>query len=78
MTHYDFEEHDDLQMEFRRSKPTSSSKQVQKVLFVSGWCSALAMPKSMIFGAPLPYSSWATRMFEGLRSRWITPLWWAC
>ena len=33
---------------------------------------ALATPKSMIFGTGLP-SRMATRTFEGLMSRWITP-----
>ena len=38
---------------------------------------ALAMPKSMILGTALPSDS-VTITLEGLRSRWITPFWWAC
>jgi hypothetical protein len=38
---------------------------------------ALATPKSMILGTGRPSTS-ATRMFEGLRSRWMTAFWCAC
>ena len=35
------------------------------------------MPKSITFGTGLP-SAIVTRMFDGFRSRWITPFWCAC
>ena len=38
---------------------------------------ALAMPKSMTFAKGRP-SVMLTRMLRGLRSRWMTPLVWAC
>ena len=38
---------------------------------------AIAMPKSMIFGAGRP-SSVSTSRLPGFRSRWTTPLWCAC
>ncbi len=41
------------------------------------WPRALATPKSMILGKGRP-SRTQTRMFAGLRSRWISPLVWAC
>lgn len=44
---------------------------------MSRWEIALAMPKSMLFGTGRP-SCTATRMFEGVRSRWMMPFWWAC
>ncbi len=44
---------------------------------ISGRIMALAIPKSMILGIALP-SARVTRMLEGFRSRWMTPLWWAC
>ena len=38
---------------------------------------ALARPKSITLGTGLP--SWlSTRMFVGLRSRWMIPFWCAC
>ena len=38
---------------------------------------ALARPKSITLGTGLP--SWlSTRMFDGFRSRWMMPFWWAC
>ena len=39
---------------------------------------ALATPKSITFGMGLVPSCRVTRMLEGLRSRWMTPFWWAC
>ena len=38
---------------------------------------ALAMPKSITLGTGTPSMS-VTRMFDGLRSRWMIPFWWAC
>jgi hypothetical protein len=37
----------------------------------------LATPKSITFGTGRP-SCDATRMLDGLRSRWTIPFWWAC
>src|SRR6266487_2976471 len=47
---------------------------VNSVLSVSSFCMALAMPKSMTFGTGT-LSCRATRMFEGLMSRWMMPFW---
>ena len=44
---------------------------------LSGAPRALAMPKSMIFGAGRPFST-ATRTLADLRSRWMIPFWCAC
>ena len=35
------------------------------------------MPKSITFGTGSPSCS-VTRMFDGFRSRWMMPFWWAC
>ena len=50
--------------------PTSAPTRVNMVSAVSFWVSALATPKSMIFGAARPSTS-VTRMLEGFRSRWM-------
>ena len=50
---------------------------VCSVRSVSGWCIALASPKSITFGTGWP-SYRQTRMLLGFRSRWMTPLVWAC
>ena len=50
---------------------------VKRVRSVSRCAVALATPKSMILGTGRP-SSTATRMFDGLMSRWMMPFWWAC
>jgi len=38
---------------------------------------ALAIPKSMTFGTGDPSCS-VTSTFDGFRSRWMIPFWWAC
>ena len=38
---------------------------------------ALAIPKSITLGTGTP-SCMVTMMFDGLRSRWMIPFWWAC
>ena len=50
---------------------------MNSVRSVSGAPVALATPKSMTLGTAAP-SMTVTRMFEGLRSRWMIPFWWAC
>ena len=50
---------------------------VNSVFSVNGWLRALATPKSITFATGLPSSS-VTMMFDGFKSRWITPFWWAC
>ena len=57
--------------------PIHCPSSVKRVRSVSLCDVALATPKSMIFGTGRP-SSTATRMLDGLMSRWITPFWWAC
>ena len=39
---------------------------------------ALAIPKSITFGAGFPSRPVVTRMLEGLMSRWRIPFWCAC
>ena len=57
--------------------PTTAPNPVNSVCSVSGWPAALATPKSITFGTGRP-SYRATRTLDGLRSRWMTPFWWAC
>jgi hypothetical protein len=57
--------------------PISAPVCVYSVFCVSCWLVALAMPKSMTLGTGWP-SKIVTRMFVGLRSRWMMPFWWAC
>ena len=52
--------------------PMSCPCSVKSVFSVSLWCKALATPKSITFGTALP-SLAVTRMFPGLRSRWMMP-----
>jgi hypothetical protein len=54
--------------------PINAPRRVSSVLAVSGRSVALAIPKSMTFGTGSPSIS-VTRMFDGFRSRWITPFW---
>jgi hypothetical protein len=57
--------------------PTSWPVSVNSVFSVSRWLTALATPKSITFTHGLP--SWTvTRMFDGLRSRWMIAFWCAC
>ena len=56
-------------------EPTNWSAWVSRVRWASSARVAFAMPKSITFGMPSP--SWNdTRMFVGLRSRWMMPFWW--
>ena len=57
--------------------PMSWPYSVNIVFSVSRWAVALATPKSMIFGTGWPSYS-ATSTFDGFRSRWMMPFWWAC
>ena len=57
--------------------PMIWAKLVNSVLSVSCWPVALAMPKSMTFTTGVPSCS-VTSTFDGLRSRWMIPFWWAC
>jgi hypothetical protein len=38
---------------------------------------ALATPKSITLGTGFS-SNWATSTFDGFKSRWMIPFWWAC
>ena len=57
--------------------PTTAPNSVNIVFSVSGLPVALATPKSITFGTGRP-SYRATRTFDGFRSRWMIPFWWAC
>src|SRR5262245_56228960 len=57
--------------------PTRTPYWVKSVFSVSRCSMALATPKSITFGTGLS-SYIVTRMLDGLRSRWMTPLWCAC
>src|ERR1019366_4605282 len=50
--------------------PTNAPRRVNIVSAVSFWVSALATPKSMIFGAGRPSTS-VTRTFDGFKSRFL-------
>jgi hypothetical protein len=55
--------------------PMNCSNAVNNVLSVSRWSVvALAMPKSITFGMAT-VSCCETRIFDGLRSRWMIPFW---
>src|SRR5262245_31101527 len=59
------------------SVPRNEPNAVNSVRSVSFSPVALATPKSITFGTG--WSSYsATSTLEGLRSRWMTPFWWAC
>ena len=55
--------------------PCSVNERLRGQPRVQGAC---ATPKSMILGDGVALLPPATRMFEGLRSRWTMPLWCAC
>src|SRR5262249_30206141 len=57
--------------------PIICAKWVNRVLSVSCWPVALAMPKSITLGTATP-SCRVTSTLAGLRSRWMTPLVCAC
>ena len=50
---------------------------MNSVRSVSRWSTALATPKSITLGTAWPSIS-VTSTFDGLMSRWMIPLWWAC
>ena len=59
--------------------PMICPRSVKMVLSVSVWLMALATPKSMTLTMGVcPSPPGATRMLEGLISRWMMPFMWAC
>ena len=60
---------------FRRADERTDS--VWSVRSVSACVVAFATPKSITFGIGRS-SRTVTRTFEGFRSRWMIPFWWAC
>ena len=57
---------------------SSGAKPVNSVFSVSCCPVALATPKSITFGHRRRRRAASTSTFDGLRSRWMIPFWWAC